>query len=832
MKNRQFANSLKIVAGSLFLLLLALATSGILTFSALERAQRDILSGTFELAGREGAEEIESGLRFGRPLDQFLGIEEILQDIQGEASDIENVLVAMPDGTVVGAIDDDQPAGLSDRIATSFVTGQLSADSTTAFTIGYDRYFLTPILDRNGNLAGTVIVTVPETVLEERLGSSIQGSIAFMLAVTAVAAVLLAIVAGRLRASADQKRTSRWRTLLVPLIVLLGAQGAYSFDVLRIFQDNYTGATRAAAERLGESVHDDLAQLLGLGLSLERLPGLDTRLERVISVSDAVQSIEIADTDGTVRHSAAHTPQSISPLVASLLGQPVEDIVRPLTGPDGETVGTIRVTVDEAIVINQMLDQVINIITVVVTSGFFMIELFILLDILLRRSAPTAAGAERVGPRHIIARPVMFGFVFTWALPLSFVPLKMRTLGDDLYGLSQDVILALPISAEMGCALLTAVVAGRLADRVGWFRPFLVGLVISAIGGISAALATDSLVFILSRGLTGLGYGLSWMGIQAFVIRYCPSESRGRALANLMAGILAGFICGTAVGGVMAEQFGYEFVLLASGLMVFVPLLLGWGVLRDFIVGPKAWDLPEYTDSVKQGGSVFAGWNRLLLSPQYLGALILSVVPFSIAQVGLLYFAVPIYLSEIGSSQADIGRILMVYGIVVILFGPLISTYIDRRDNKVPFIVFGGLIGGVGLGVLFVDGTLLGILVAVSFLGLSSSMAEPARSSFILNLRVVKEFGVSSAIGLQRAADKLGQMLGPLLIAATFTSFGMERRVALIGFAFALASLVFAAIVLWRSRGGRGAQTVKATAAETGSAVSQGAGPTTPGRDG
>lgn len=801
MKNRQFANSLKIVAGSLFLLLLALATSGILTFSALERAQRDILSGTFELAGREGAEEIESGLRFGRPLDQFLGIDEILQEVQNEVSDIESVLVAVPDGTVVGSLGDEGPAVLSDRIATSFLTGSLSAETTAAFTIGADRYFLTPILDRNGELAGTLIVTVPETVLEERLGSSIQGSIAFMLAVTAVAAVLLAIVASRLRTRTDQQRASRWRTLLVPLIVLLGAQGAYSFDVLRIFQDNYAGATRAAAERLGDSVHEDLGQLLGLGLSLERLPGLDGRLERVISVSDAIESIQIVDTDGTVRHAAEQTPEPVSPLVASILGQSVDDVARPLTGQDGETVGEIRVKVDETVVVSQMLDQVINIVTVVVTSGFFMIELFILLDILLRRSAPTAPGAERVGPRHIIARPVMFGFVFTWALPLSFVPLKMRTLGDDLFGLSPDVILALPISAEMGCALLTAVVAGRVADRVGWFRPFLIGLFISAVGGITAALATDSIVFILARGLTGLGYGLSWMGIQAFVIRYCPSESRGRALANLMAGILAGFICGSAVGGVMAEQFGYEFVLLASGVMVVVPLLLGWGVLRDFIIGPKVWDLAEYTTSTNLGGSVFAGWNRLLLNPQYLGALILSVVPFSIAQVGLLYFAVPIYLSEIGSSQADIGRILMVYGIVVILFGPLISTYIDRRDNKVPFIVFGGLIGGVGLGVLFLDGSLLGILVAVSFLGLSSSMAEPARSSFILNLKVVKEFGVSSAIGLQRAADKLGQMLGPLLIAATFTSFGMERRVALIGFAFAVASLVFAAIVVLRSRG-------------------------------
>src|SRR5690606_37636337 len=95
--------------------------------------------------------------------------------------------------------------------------------------------------------------------------------------------------------------------------------------------------------------------------------------------------------------------------------------------------------------------------------------------------------------------------------------------------------------------------------------------------------APNELTFVLARGVTGLGYGLAWMGIQAFVVQYCPQERRGQALANLLAGILAGFITGTAVGGMVAEQFGHDLVLLGTAAMVVAPLGVGLVSLRRFM---------------------------------------------------------------------------------------------------------------------------------------------------------------------------------------------------------------------------------------------------------
>ena len=46
--------------------------------------------------------------------------------------------------------------------------------------------------------------------------------------------------------------------------------------------------------------------------------------------------------------------------------------------------------------------------------------------------------------------------------------------------------------------------------------------------------------FILARGLVGLGYGLTWMGLQGLVVSRSPADCRGRNMTGLIAGLFAG----------------------------------------------------------------------------------------------------------------------------------------------------------------------------------------------------------------------------------------------------------------------------------------------------
>ena len=509
-----------IVLSSLLLLLVALGTSAVLLFGALERAQTTLLSERFHLSGREGATRIEAGLRFGRPLEQFLNLDALLAEVLSETEGLRSVAVVDPEGGVIATV------GASSE-APDFATevARTAQSGVRAVTLGADRLFLTPLRNRDAALAGFLVLGVPQDVISRELDLAVTGGVATLIVVSAVAALLLAVAAGRMPGAMAQVRVARWRWMLMPVAVLLGAQIAYSVFVLQTYRDSLAQASVAAAQSIGLRVQEDLDRLLALGLSFERMPGLEAQLEGVIRISDAVEGLTLRDAQGQVRLDIT------SPLVrqnafTQLFPAPeLAPLTFDVVDAGGAPAGQIALSLAAGSIRAGLANQTITILTVAATSAFFMIELLVLMQIVLRRSIARSAATSAEPPRpeaepfHLLARPVIFAFVFAWALPLSFLPLKMRSLGGELFGLPADLVLALPISAEMACALITAIVAGRLSDVWGWHRPFLIGLLLSALGGALAALAPDELTFILARGLTGLGYGLSWMGIQAFVVQ-------------------------------------------------------------------------------------------------------------------------------------------------------------------------------------------------------------------------------------------------------------------------------------------------------------------------
>ena len=139
---------------------------------------------------------------------------------------------------------------------------------------------------------------------------------------------------------------------------------------------------------------------------------------------------------------------------------------------------------------------------------------------------------------------------------------------------------------------------------------------------------------------------------------------------------------------------------------------------------------------------------------------------------------------------------MMIYGLSVIYLGPFLSRYVDASNSKKNFIVLGGLVGSLGMIYLFFDNSLFAITLSVFALGMASSLSGAAQSAFALNLPAVQEMGMGKAMGLQRAADKLGQMIGPLLIGALligalFASVGAASGLAITGLLYFAATLLF-----------------------------------------
>jgi MFS family permease len=183
----------------------------------------------------------------------------------------------------------------------------------------------------------------------------------------------------------------------------------------------------------------------------------------------------------------------------------------------------------------------------------------------VREPATTPIGVWTPGRRALTV-----GLVFTVTL-VGFEGLAIATIlkviDDDLNNIG---LLGWVFSAFFLGSLFGVVAAGYEADRRGPARPFLVGLVLFAVGLLAGGLAPSMMALVAARAIQGVGAGAIPAIAYVAIGRAYPKESQPRMFAVLSsAWVLPGLI-GPAISGAVAEAVGWRWVFL--GLLPLVAL--------------------------------------------------------------------------------------------------------------------------------------------------------------------------------------------------------------------------------------------------------------------
>ncbi|HUG59765.1 MAG TPA: MFS transporter [Candidimonas sp.] len=795
-----------ILLASMLVLLLAQGLIGALSLSALNRLVADNTAERVELMARQASDQIQTGLGLGKPLAQFFGLSGLLDGLQARIPDMRGASVVLADGRVLAKVGMPlAPGPLLEALHQQTVQADSgavrSASESAQRRVGDGLQLALPLSQADDGLAGALLLDVQpqglrqSTLLTDNLG---------MLALTTTGAALLLLLIFRYVLPLHRLAEANKVRMAAPLLVLLLAQGVYAAHTIQTFRDAWVGVTQDNARLLGEGLQRDLNRVLGYGIAPEHLRGVERPMARLARSFPLIKALRLQDAQGQLLVQADAQGVLAGQAVSGV--QTASELVFPLQAkPGGPVLASLVLVLDEDKVAAGVRARIMDAGTVAVVALVAAIELLLLLTLLMDRAfsvrQQTAAGEvsglddpSRVGQ---VVRPVMFGFLFALALPLSFLPIFARTLlphGGS--GPAAELLIALPIAVEMGCGLLTALLAGKLTDRRGWQTPVLAGLLVSVLGNLACAGADTLTSFALARGLVGLGYGLTWMGLQGFIVTRSPAAYRGRNMATVIAGLFAGHLSGAAVGAMLMQQLGFDAVFWIGAGLLCLPLI---GVLT--LMWP-------YRQRVSGGGQAAASSSRswamlrqLLLTRDF-GLLLLGcVIPFSIAQVGLLTYALPLYLETYGATAATVGRILMLYGLFVIYAGPYMGRLADKSASKKRWIVVGGLIGSAGMLSLYFASGIWAASIAVVMLALASCFAGGAQTAYMLSLEHVQDYGAAGATSVMRAADKFGQMLGPLMVGGLFASVGISGGLAVTGGIYLLATLAFLVFAPGFSRG-------------------------------
>lgn len=355
--------------------------------------------------------------------------------------------------------------------------------------------------------------------------------------------------------------------------------------------------------------------------------------------------------------------------------------------------------------------------------------------------------------------------------------------------------------------------AGRLADRNGARRIFLLGLAIFILASLVVGIAPSAPVLIASRAVQGLGGALVAPAALSLIASTFPPHRRGFAL-GVWAGVSASALgIGPLVGAIITDSMGWPWIFLLN-----VPLgALAWLTAR--IVLPKSVP-PTRRRGLDPLGALLSAAGLiglvLLLSSAngsgWLSAPVIALAVLTVTALGLfvlherrvadplvnlalfgnrsftaanlvtmlatavmcsLFFFLALYLQTVlGYSALVAGASLLPLTLTIILIAPLAGRLADRFGPRPPIVLGMLLLAAalLGLGTLALDGGLVALMAWLALAGLGIALARTPTTAAALSAADEGSYG--TAAGVFNTFQATGLALGIALMGAILTSFG------------------------------------------------------------
>jgi EmrB/QacA subfamily drug resistance transporter len=159
-------------------------------------------------------------------------------------------------------------------------------------------------------------------------------------------------------------------------------------------------------------------------------------------------------------------------------------------------------------------------------------------------------------------------------------PLDGSILSVALPEISRDLSLSFEGTLWVQAAyMLTMAVLliplGRLADKRGRMRSYLIGIALFTLGSIGAALSMGLTSIVLARVLQACGGALLTSTSSAIVISAFPTAERGRALGINVMAVYGGLSIGPPLGGFLVSNLTWHWIFLMN-IPIGITVLL-WG---------------------------------------------------------------------------------------------------------------------------------------------------------------------------------------------------------------------------------------------------------------
>lgn len=403
-------------------------------------------------------------------------------------------------------------------------------------------------------------------------------------------------------------------------------------------------------------------------------------------------------------------------------------------------------------------------------------------------------------------RPALFLYFLSEEFLRPFLPNYAAVLEPAyLTQLNGNWAGSLSISLFMLVVALSQPVLNRIGTQRQAFVLMKWGCALTALAQGMTGLSINTETLLLGRALAGLGYSCAFVAAQSVLLmRYGP-EKRTLAFASLVAAIMAATVVGPAFGGLLADNFGPGSAVTMAALTPVLAALLFVRQRPENTYTPNTLK-PAKPSPLTPVLKVKSAWLPGLTNSKLLCLSLFAAVPAKMMLTGLLFYLLPKTLTQLSESSASLsGRLILLYGLLMLIAAPWLAkrwqTQFQNQSNPGQLasksvcwgLLISALLGLAPLVLLAAGGGVehkanpqvwMGLAMGVALalgLGQASSISSQGALVQIYQSRFAAQLPPFAWLGTYRLIERIGNALGPLLVAWMMGWMSAESILAIFG---------------------------------------------------
>lgn len=718
-------------------------------------------------AAGEVAEEIVTGVSFGKSIDSFYGMDQILERFRNLAPENLEAAVLAPDGSPMYLSfegKDFQREYLARLLSDDYQKAQNACLAEGGGTAGFGKRdsMVFPLAGRDGSVLGSVVLIYDTKLFTGGKNQAAQRAMLGILAVLTAGMTVYYLL------SFAGKLPGRARGNLVPVFAVMVGVLLQIVVLYAQYQGEYEKLIYENAHEIAAGIGEKADSLLEKGLPKEEFGHLTEYFAGKAYKNDVIWNIRItrpyADTGDFLDRSDKDT-------IVTHLGHG--------SGTD------VLVSVNRDFIDSQMKRTTASFLVIFIICVMVSYELVRLIDILGLRMEGGGKGinAEETG-REVSLQIKLISFVVCTGIYASmpYAAVLMRTWNASVFGLSPEVSASLPLSLELFGIMVWSALIPKFLGKVRLSRLALLAGTVLVAGNAGCMAASGPYVLIAMRGVTSLGFALFKYVMNSVV---AAGSVGGRLNANyalLNAGTLGGITVGGSIGAIVAESMGYQFNYGFTAVII----LAGFAIS----LGLTPWGGLEAERKRSRGEAVAAGirLKTVLKNPRVAGVLFLGAVSLNI---GLMYVVafLPVYMNNVGQSALAVSYAYLINGICGVYIGVFLVRLLKPLSQRWS-VVLAMALGAAGILVLTVNHSLGLVMVSAGIMGLFDGYGTPNVTGFFAAVPEVGRMDTASALTLFNVVGSAVQIICPLLYNVTIQTDGKTTYLTMLGMGYAAVAVI------------------------------------------